>query len=74
MGKAEDDFIAGIFKVKGSDPEQFAIAYSDPSVKTRGYAGEMKFMTPEQVREFLKTFKSEAQIDYILEQARQRAR
>jgi hypothetical protein len=69
-----DEVASRIFRVKGSDPEQFCVAYSDPAVQTRGYVGEMKFLSEQQVRDLFKGSKSEAEIDYILEQARQRER
>jgi hypothetical protein len=69
-----DEIAGSIFRVKGSNPEHFGVAFSDPSVKMRGYTGDLRFMTAEQVRELLRTGKSEAEIDYIIEQARRRER
>lgn len=74
MTEALDQIAAGLFKVKDRNPEMFGFAYRDPSETTRGYQGTMKFITLEETRALFRDSKSEAQIDYIIEQARQRER
>lgn len=59
-----------IFRVKGSNPERFCIAHRDSAEKTKGYTMTTKFATEEELREFLKAGNSQAEIETIIQQAR----
>lgn len=62
---------ATIFKVKGSDPERFCIVYQDSnSANTKSYLMSTKFATEQELRDMLRSNKSEAEIDYIIQEAR----